>query len=129
MSDLGFCGDGPGCVEILEGRYDTSPYEENVKLLIQHLQQVHDVSTYPNYPTISWAEFNGKLKVRNENTTTSPPDLHLGYYMALIARHQYADDESDADCVDTAGNQAQSKKDEWDCMQRELRIFHLTLIN
>ena len=98
-------------------------------MLLQHLQQVHDVAQYPTYPTISEVEFIGKLKVWKESTTTSPSGLHLGHYKAMIARHQYAEDESDSEAVDTAGNAVQSKKEEWDHMQRELRFFHLALIN
>lgn len=95
-SDLGFCGDGPGGEAILNGTYDTSSYEDNVKLLIQHLQQVHDVAQHPSYyPTIREEELVGKLKIWKESTTTSPSGLHLGHYKALIARHQYSEDESD----------------------------------
>ena len=127
--ELGFCGDGPSGAAILTGHYDTSQFDKNVALLLQHLQQVHIVAQHPNYPSISEAELIGKLKVWRESTTTSPSGLHLGHYKALIARHQYSDDESDSGGLDADGNQIQSKKEEWDYMQRELRLFHLNLIN
>ena len=34
----------------------------------------------------------------------------LGHYKALVARHQYAEDESDAECVDGAGNKFSPKR-------------------
>ena len=127
--ELGSCADGPSCDAALTGHYDTSQFDNNVALVLQHLQQIHDVAQHPNYPTISEAELIGKLKVWRESTTTSPSGLHLGQYKALIARHQYSDDESEDACVDADGNHIQSKKAEWDYMQRELRLFNLNLIN
>lgn len=92
---------------------------------------VHEIHEDPTCPTIDEAAFVRKLKVWSELTTASPSGLHLGghYYTALIARHQYSEDEPDTELVDDQGVPIRSKRDEWDEMQQELRNFHLNLIN
>ena len=121
-TDLGFCGDLRGTDDILNGRYDSSQFRENVQLLI---------AQNPTYPTISEAEFIGKLKVWKESTTTSPSGLHLDHYkaQALIARHKYSENEDTESENATGGDTYSSNRDEWNHMQQELRTFHLTLLN
>ena len=128
--DLGFCGDQPGAEDILRGRYDTTPFAESVRLLLQHLHITQEVASDNSYPTITDAEFVGKLKVWKESTATSPSGLHLGHYKALIARHEYSEDEEASGEPESITTQVPtSKRAEWDHMQRALRIFHLDLIN
>ena len=124
-TDLGFCGNNPGATDILTGRYDSTPFEEHVQLLIQHLKITEEMTQEQSYPTITDGEFVGKLKVWKESTATSPSGLHLGHYKALIARHEYSNDDEEFD----TDPEHTSKKEEWDHMQRSLRQFHLDLIN
>ena len=96
--DLGFCGDQqPGAAQaILQGQqYDQTPFAVHVKLLLQHLQITHEIAVENSHPTITDAELVGKLKVWRELTATSPSGLHLGHYKALIARHEYSEDEDE----------------------------------
>ena len=118
-TDLGFCGDLQDTEDVPRRQYDGTSFQESVRLLLEHLKQVDEVAQTPTHPTISEAEFIGKLKVWNENTTSSPSGLHLGHYKALIARHKYSDDE-DEDF---------DKRAEWNHMQQELLTLHVTLLN
>ena len=93
--DLGFCGDGPASTQMLNGTYDVSQLEANVALLVQHLKQTSEMAAIETHPTITTAEFVGKLKIWSESTSTSPSGLHLGHYKALIARHKYSDIDTD----------------------------------
>jgi hypothetical protein len=61
--NLGFCGNNPGATDILLGRYDSTPFEEHVQLIIQHLQITQEMTHEKSYPTITDGEFVGKLKV------------------------------------------------------------------
>ena len=129
-NDLGFCGDKSGAEQILQGRYDSTPFAENVRLLIQHLQITQEIAMDNSHPTITDKEFIGKLAVWRESTATSPSGLHLGHYKALIARHEYSEQDADEHQSQDPNEPHQvSKKDEWDHMQRTLRLFHLDLIN
>ena len=129
--DLGFCGDKPGAAQILQGQYDDTPFAESVRLLIQHLRITQEVALDNSHPTITDKEFIGKLKVWRESTATSPSGLHLGHYKALIARHEYSEQDEDEQLSQDllTEHQQVSKKEEWDHMQRTLRMFHLDLIN
>ena len=81
------------------------------------------MATHLGHPTISEDEFRGKLNVWRESTSTSPSGLHLGYYKALIARHQHSEvDHNNSETL-------QAEKAELDRMQRELMLRHLRLIN
>lgn len=126
--DLGFCGDDPGASNILQGHYDHTPFSDSVKLLLQHLQITQDLCKEQSFPTITEGEFIGKLKVWKESTATSPSGLHLGHYKALIARHEYSNDNEDHNQLDL-DDATPSKKDEWDHMQRSIRQFQVNLIN
>ena len=76
-------------------------------------------------PTITAAEFCGKLQVWSESTTTSPSGLHLGHYKALIAKLSYSSDLSDDELTPQFCNQ----RDELNSMQEDLFQIHLRLIN
>ncbi len=89
-NDMSFCGDSSLADSVLEGTYQTDRYSESVKLLIQHLKQTHELASLQTYPTISLEEFQGKLRVWRESTTTSPSGMHLGHYKALFAKHKYS---------------------------------------
>ena len=126
---LGFCGDASGTRDILEGRMDATGHGPHVQLLLKHLNQIDEIAQHPTYPTISEADFVGKLKVWKESTTTSPSGLHLGHYKALVAQHQFSNDDPDTELADSVGMPEFSKREEWDRMQQEMRTFHLHLIN
>ena len=128
-SELGSCGDAPGTKAILEGRMDATGHGKHVQLLLQHLSQINDIAQHPNCPTISEADFVGKLKVWKESTTTSPSGLHLGHYKALIAQHQFSNDDPDTELADSVGMPGCSKREEWNRMQQEMKTSHLHLIN
>ena len=63
VDELGFRRDGPISDEILQGEYPVEYLNDNVRLLIKHLEQVHEMAAAPEYPTISDEEFIGKLQV------------------------------------------------------------------
>jgi exonuclease III len=120
--ELGFCGDGPASMSMLDGSYDASQLESNVALLIQHLKQTDEMAAIETHPTITADEYISKLKIWTESTSTSPSGLHLGHYKALISRHQYSDiDPDDAELTD--------KRDEWNQMQTKLLDVHVLMLN
>jgi hypothetical protein len=87
---LGYCGDGPFATHILEGKYPyLAGFEENLKLLVQHLKITDELAHLRVFPTIDENEYVAKLKVWRESTVTSPSRMHLGHYKAMIARHLY----------------------------------------
>ena len=97
LSDyLGFQGVGANADKLMYGQYDLSGFDENVRLLLQHLQITQEMQEEESYPTITEKELRGKLKAWRESTSTSPSGLHLGHWKALIARHQYSNDDDDA---------------------------------
>ena len=59
---LGFSGDGEGASQILAGTYNSSLLDEPVQLLINHLKYIHATANDTCRPTISDAEFCGKLR-------------------------------------------------------------------
>ncbi len=63
---------------------------DNVKLQLQHLKVTSEIAKMEEYPTITEEEFIGKTKVWNKTTTTTPSEVHLGHYKALIAQHEYS---------------------------------------
>ena len=79
----------------------------------------------PARPTISPEEFESKIKVWTESTTTSPSGLHLGHYKALIARHSYSSDLSDEELTP----EFCAERDQLNSMQSDLFHFHLTMLN
>ena len=130
--DLGFHGIGPNAQLIMNGQYDTSPFDENVRLLLQHLQLSQEMMEIESVSTITEKEFRGKLATWRESTSTSPSGLHLGHWKALVARHEYSDDADEPE-VTTPTNSDEptppSKRDEWNHMQNELFDLHLNMLN
>ena len=120
--DLGFCGDGPESMSMLNGSYDVSQLEANVALLVQHLKQTSEMAAIETHPTITTEEYVGKLKIWSESTSTSPSGLHLGHYKALIARHHYSD-------IDTDDEELVAKRDTWNRMQTSLLELHVNMLN
>jgi hypothetical protein len=84
---LGFCGDGNSSEDILQGEYDTTGLDDNVALLIQHLQQTAEMAALDSCPSITENEYSGKVRAWNESTSTSPSGLHLGHYKVMLSRH------------------------------------------
>ena len=122
LDQLGFRGDGDAADNILRGRYDATGLDDNVALLIQHLQQSEAMEALETRPTISEQEYAGKLRVWRESTSTSPSGMHLGHYKALIARHEYSDIESDKP-------EETEQRDEWNHMQSCLLRLHVQQMN
>jgi exonuclease III len=133
LSDyLGFQGVGPNADTVLKGQYDSTEFDDNVRLLLQHLQITQEMQEEESYPTITEKEFRGKLQTWRESTSTSPSGLHLGHWKALIARHEYSDDDIEEDLTaptNTEGHRPMSKRDEWNHMQNELFDLHLNMLN
>lgn len=123
--DLGYRSTGQHGEQILNGSYDTTPLATNVRLLIHHLAQVHELADHPIRPTITESEFVGQLRAWTESTTTSPSGLHLGHYKALIARHSHSTTTSDEDLSD----EFIARRDELDRMQADIRHLHLDMVN
>ena len=122
IDQLGFRGDGDAADNILRGSYDATGLDDNVALLIQHLQQSEAMEALETRPTISEQEYAGKLRVWRESTSTSPSGMHLGHYKALIARHAYSDIESDK-------LEETEQRDEWNHMQSCLLRLHVQQMN
>ena len=100
--------------DILTGEYDTTGLDDNVAMLIQHLKQTAEMAALESNPTITEQEYVGKLRVWNESTSTSPSGLHLGHYKAMIARHAYANLDSETE------EENRKTTTEWDHMQGRL---------
>ncbi|KAI2496877.1 hypothetical protein MHU86_17624 [Fragilaria crotonensis] len=122
---LGYTGTSVTQQQILLGTFDSSGYDENVKLLLQHLQYAHHTFVDKTRPTISDDDFCDKLKIWSESTTTSPSGMHLGHYKALIARHNYSSDAAD----DELTPEFKARRDELNSKQQALRRLRLTLMN
>jgi hypothetical protein len=123
QEDFGYCGNTPATTRLLHGNYDHSELDTSVKLLLEHLQHTAEMATLNNFPTISKLDFQAKLKVWRESTTTSPSGLHLGHYKAMLARHQYSEvtEQDNRDMI--------IKRDELCRRQAVLLELHLQMIN
>lgn len=97
VDQLGFCGDGSSTEDILKGEFDTTGLDDNVAMLIQHMQQTEEMAAIESDIPISEQEYIGKLKVWSESTSTSPSGLHLGHYKVMISRHAYSDTQSETE--------------------------------
>jgi exonuclease III len=126
LSDhLGFSGDGEAALEMLNGTYDAGTLDESVQLLISHLKYINGIAADTCRPTITDAEFCGKLRVWRESTSTSPSGLHLGHYKALVAKHSFTTNAHDSDLTEEFIN----RRDEINRKQEALRRVRLSLIN
>ena len=122
---VGFTGTGVYSDQLLQGTYDDTEHAPNVRLLLKHLKQVHQMEASAMRPTITAAEFRGKLQVWSESTTTSPSGLHLGHYKALIAKHSFSSELPD----DELTPEFCTQRDELNSIQEDLFQIHLRLIN
>ena len=122
---LGFTGHTDAGAAILSGTYDISGYEDNARLLLQHLQQSSEMMATPSFPTISDEDIIQKLKIWTESTTTSPSGLHLGHYKALVARHSFSTTLPE----DMLTSDFKSQREELVRIQTEIRRVHLILMN
>ena len=133
ITDIGFCGDGLGAEDILQGQYQSHPLASQIQLLLQHLKLTTEMAQLRSFPTISHDELVGKLKVWRESTTTSPSGMHLGHYKSLIARHKYSnaidDSRSESDSDSTSEPSDYDLKCEYDRMQHAILRVHLLIIN
>jgi hypothetical protein len=134
-NELSFCGDSSVADSILAGTHPTDRYSEPVTLLLKHLRQTHEMASLQTFPTISLQEFQAKLRVWRETTTTSPSGMHLGHYKALFAKHKYSyvPPLDPALPEDDKRTQAHRKllalKEEYDHMQQTLADVPLPLLN
>jgi hypothetical protein len=124
-TDPHFRGDSSTCHHILSGTHDLNEYDEDVRLLLKHMDIVDKLRTIPLKSTISNKEFASKLKVWKESTTISPSGLHLGHFKALIARHFFFSTASDDEL--TASFRAQ--RNELNRKQADIFELHLSLLN
>ena len=122
---VGFTGTGVYSDQLLQGTYDATEHAPNVRLLLKHLKQVHQMEESATRPTITAAEFRSKLQVWSESTTTSPSGLHLGHFKALISKHSYSSDLPD----DELTPEFCLQRDELNSKQDDLFQIHLRLIN
>ena len=122
---LGFTGYSKYGQQMLNGTYDVTELDNNVQLLIQHLEHIHEMELDETRPSVSAEEFRGKLKVWSESTSTSPSGMHLGHYKALIAKHSYSSERPD----DELTPEYCMHRDELNSKQTNLFELHLTLIN
>ena len=118
----GFCGDGTSSKEILRGEYDTTDLDDNVALLIQHLQQTAEMAALDSCPKITECEYSGKFWAWNESTSTSPSGLHIGHYKVMLYSHAYFEKESETE-------EDSEKRKEWDHMQSSLLRLHVQMLN
>ena len=121
---LGFKGDGWATAHILDGNYDCSEHPHAVQSLLRCLRNV-DMLQHKVRSQITSDEFESKLRVWTESTTTSPSGLHLGHFKALVARHSYSSNLSDQELTP----EFLAQRNELDSKQQELLTFHLTLVN
>ena len=89
---------------------------DSVQRLLRHMEKVHEIHQQPSQATITAEEFEGKIRVWTESTTTSPSGLHLGHFKALIARHSFSTEATDDELTDKDREQ----RDEVNFKQREL---------
>ncbi|KAI2509153.1 hypothetical protein MHU86_5272 [Fragilaria crotonensis] len=111
--------------QLLRGTFDTTGYEENVQLLLNHLRYAHKAVEENIRPTIDDGDFCAKLRLWSESTTTSPSGMHLGHYKTLIARHSYSSDVSDEELEP----EFIERRDELNFRQQAIRQLRLDLLN
>lgn len=86
--DFDWTATSPAANEVLHEPQLTRHYNTSLCNLL--LQQCRYDSTLPGIPSLlSARDFEGKLKVWRESTTTSPSGRHLGRYKALFASSIY----------------------------------------
>jgi hypothetical protein len=122
VDQLGFCGDGSSSEDILTGKYDTTGLNDNVAILIRHLQQTADMAALNSNTTIIEQEYVGKLRVWNKSTSTSPSGLHLGHYKVVIARQAYNN-------INLKIESENEKQHQWNHLQGQMLRLHVQMMN
>jgi hypothetical protein len=70
---------------ILEGDYSPPGIDELMQTLVDHMSATVTLDKFP--ATITVAEWEAKIKIWDERTTTSPSGMHLGHHRALVRPH------------------------------------------
>jgi hypothetical protein len=70
---------------ILEGDYSPPGIDELMQTLDGHMSATVTLDKFPT--TITVAEWEAKIKIWDERTTTSPSGMHLGHHKALVRPH------------------------------------------
>eukprot|EP00957_Ditylum_brightwellii_P076074 5782475-Ditylum_brightwellii.AAC.1 len=71
----------------LEGNYTNEELSDIEQLLLFHCKTEYDCDMVE--ATITKDEWQDKIAVWDECTTTSPSGHHLGHFKALLGRHQH----------------------------------------
>ena len=121
--NLSFTGHTEAASNILRGECIYRGTDPNVTLLLRHLKQTQEVSTFTFPVQVSEEEYVGKLKAWRETTATSPSGMHLGHYKALLARHSFTEIPEDEDDEHREKREALNRK------QNEMLQVHSTLLN
>ena len=121
--NLSFTGHTEAASNILRGECIYRGTDPNVTLLLRHLKQTQEVSTFTFPVQVSEEEYVGKLKAWRETTATSPSGMHLGHYKALLAHHSFTEIPEDEDDEHREKREALNRK------QNEMLQVHSTLLN
>jgi hypothetical protein len=98
---------------ILEGDYDTEEIDDIQQLMLEHCQKLTELDSIDGHITTD--QFESRLKVWREATTTSPSGVDLSHYKALVAKN-------DLDPVSTEADLLEIKR-------KQLIQAHVQLIN
>ncbi len=98
---------------ILEGDYDDSTLDDIQQLMIQHCKKMTDLDSIDG--DITTDQFEARLKVWREATTTSPSGVDLSHYKALVAKN-------DLDPTSVIADALEAKR-------KQLILAHVQLIN
>ncbi|KAG7367974.1 endonuclease/exonuclease/phosphatase family protein [Nitzschia inconspicua] len=99
---------------ILEGdNIDSAMLSAAEKLMLTHFRRTTNLDTIT--AQITEAEWEGKMKVWNENTSTSPSGMHLGHHKAIIKpfpvpeNYDYEDPDKPPLCEDLRNDLVQGQ--------------------
>jgi hypothetical protein len=98
---------------ILEGDYDDSTLDDIQQLMIQHCKKMTDLDSIDG--DITTDQFEARLKVWREATTTSPSGVDLSHYKALVAKNDLDPTSVEADALEVK--------------RKQLILAHVQLIN
>ncbi len=70
---------------ILDGDYSPPELDSLMQSIVDHMSATVELDKFP--ATITVPEWEGKIKIWDERTTTSPSGLHLGHHKALVRPH------------------------------------------
>jgi hypothetical protein len=80
LHDLGFCGDGPGTDDILEGQYQQRSLSMHVQLLLQHLKLSHEMAQLRSFPTIT----QNRIRRQAKCLAGVYNDMAIGYALGSL---------------------------------------------